>query len=547
MAACGGFGACSTGPFLEDRWTALPLPFDGHITRVMIDGREAGIAQAGGDASSGPTPTLPTQTAGRHEIVIEATGEVKSDAGVHQVATRVLAAPATSVVFAGPKGARITSPSAYFPAPGEPDAFVLDVGAAGRIDVQWTLPSIEGRKGSQLESTSLTLLAPVENGLEVIRFDRVRVSGEPVAAINLRVLGGWMVTDVAGNGLAAWNLAGGAPAGAPAVLQISLARPAAEVELRVRGVLASVTGRVQVPGLILEGAARQEGFVGLNRSERWRFSNQILDGMSRASQKDLERVFALGPGGAPDRIYHAYGTGEGETVAIEAVRGDVEIATSLLALIEPGRAAVSARSRYTVKELGPLRHEVALPEGWTVRTVKSDDLASWDVVADGERRLVLRLRGRATSGTEIVWAAERKLDGVPAELELPRFASADVGPAAKRESIEWTFAASDDLELSPRAGPGLVPVSLESAPSWIELPALTSARFAFRSTRPGGEALPVAPHIGLSRRSSLLGATLISVARLAEGLHPRERTRQSRGCASGDEIASSCAFRRELT
>ncbi len=511
---------------LTDRWVTLQLPLDAQITRAAIDGADVGVAQDRLQGNAEPIPFIELKGRGKRILEIEATGPVRRELGEHEVSCRVLAGAAATVHAVLPAGAQPALPE------GTPQAIiskdeggkttsVIDIGGAGRLELSWSFPRREGQTDSQTASRSYSSLTLTPEGYAVERVERVRITGRPLTSLEYRVVGDWRITEVSGAGISEWSAA---PAGERdganrpgGLLLVHFVRPVSEADLRIRGRALVADGIKPLATLVLASAARQEAFVGLHHSARRRFAPQVLTGMLRASREDLLAAFPVPAEEIPDRIYHAYASGEGETIAAEAVASEATLVTDAVLLVNADRLAVTAKSRWTVTGPGPLREEIPLPEGWSVRSVKSGDLRSWEVMeAGGSRRLVVRFRNRATSATEVIWSLERTMASVADPLDVPPLRTLPTDGLVLRESTEWRVAASDELDLSIVAAERLSPANLERNEDWIHLPPGASYRFALRSARGEGAGTEPVLRLGASRRSSLLGAAVISLARLTE-------------------------------
>ncbi|MBI4606955.1 MAG: hypothetical protein HY721_33750, partial [Planctomycetes bacterium] len=499
---------------LTDRWTALPLPFEGaRVVRVALDGVEAGLGTRPGEGPAAPAPFVELKGRGAHRLDVELAVPVRSDGEASRVACALLGGAGTTLRAELPAGARVASPHAVLVREeAGSTAVVADLGGAGALDLAWTAPRAEAPSSSQVESLSYSLLTVTSEGYVVERTERLRVTGRPASAVEHRVLGDWAVTEVAGPDVADWSLSGGAEPGG-ARLRIAFSRPVSETEIAVRGRARLAGGRAQVAGLALAGAAREEAYFGLRHAAARRFAADSLAGMARAPLEDLSKAFPGRAEPAPDRLHRSHSSGEGESIAAEAVAGEAAVTTDLVAIVLEDRLAVTARSRYAVTGPGPLRHEVRLPEGWTARDVRSELSRSWETAGVGpDRRLVVQLRARASSGTEVVWSAEGPLAALGA-IEVPAFPVLAAAGTALRETTALLVAASGGLEVSVADAGRLAPADLASAPRWLELPSGADYRLAFRAAR--AEAASTL-RLAAARRPSQLAAAIVHLARVAE-------------------------------
>ncbi len=513
---------------LGDRWVALPLPFDrAQISRIRVDGRDVGVGQSG--VGSQKIPFVEFKGRGRRVLEIDLVGTVDRELGEYRISSRLLAGPAATLRAELPDGAKVEARKSPIPGQARGDRLPLlvrpeagktvatvDLGGAPGLELIWYFPKIEGQTGSQVESLSYSSFQLLDEGYLVDRRERIRVTGRPVDQIEFQVFGDWRITDVSGVDISEWSLASTEGNPGTEKLQIFFSGPISSADLRIRG-RARMGDSAPAATLRLAGAARQETYMGLHHGGRRRFSPDVLSGMQRSSRQELLRAFKIPDGELPDRIYSLYGSGEGESLAAEGLRGDVVIDTDVVSLVDLDRLVVSVRSRYTVTGPGPLRHEVQIPKGWSVRTVRCAALRDWEVVpGDPADRLVLNFNERAPSGTEMTWSAESEFPSLPESLELPPLNSLAAGMQSVRERARWLVAADDQLDVAVRDAGRRVPISLDAIARWIQLPSQASYRFALRSTRAEAEATEAPLSLGITRRSSQLSATVVSFARLAE-------------------------------
>jgi hypothetical protein len=520
---------------LTERWTKIPLPFDrAQLTSVRIDGQEAGVGQDPGvGPEQGPAggavramPFVELKGSGRRRLEVELLVAVRRDPGEFRVLTGLLAGSAATLRAELPRGARIDArrgsgggDAAPIPLVSSQDAektvAVVDLGGADRIEILWSFPKIEGQSGSQVDSVSYSRLDLGREGYEVVRLERVRVTGRKVDALEYAIEGSWRIVDIAGVDVTEWSVLreAGAPSGEK--LQVFFAKPVDSAFLAIRGrALMEASGPLAT--LTLAGAVKQETYVGLRHSADRRFAADVLAGMERASRQDLLKNFQVPESELPDRIYQSYGSGAGLTLATEPVVSEAQVDTDLILVQEQDRLVVSARSRHSVTGLGPLRHEVPIPVEWSVRSVRAAGLRDWEVLRGAEgARLVVSFADRIQSGTEILWSAERLLAAPPDRLELPSLDAAGPGAGTVRESKRWLFAASEELDLTVLEPGRLVPLPLDAVPRWVEIPTMTSYRFGLRTPRAAAEGAAVTA-LGVARRPSRLGAVVVSFVRVAE-------------------------------
>lgn len=527
---------------LTDRWIRLPLPFDrANLVRIRLDGNERGVEPPmpgpDGKRPADAIPSIALRGAGAHVLDLELMVDVHTDLGEYKVLTGLMAGAAATLRAELPAGAKVEARRAPGGQSAAGEAFPLvvtqepertrltaDLGGADRIELVWSFPKVEGQMGSQVESLSYSRLDLSAEGYTIQRSERVRVTGRPVDSLEYLLEGDWQVTEVRGADVSEWSVLSDVGAPVRKRLQVFFAKPVDSAQLEIAGV-ARLEDAAPLATLALSGAVKQETYVGLRHARLRKFRPDVLSGMQRAASQDLAQRFRIAPDASPDRIYHAYGSASGEMLAVERVETRADVDTEIVLVIEPDRLVLTARSRYTVSGPGPLRHEVPLPAGWSVRNVKCDALREWEVLEDGTaQRLVIAFENRAGTGTEILWSAERLYSSAPETLELPPLRATAVGVTTLRENSRWIFAANDELDISVTDPGSLVPLRLKDAiPQWVALPPLTSYRDALRSSRAEdpGEAPTV---LAISRETSQLSATVVSFVRLTE-LHQQVNAR----------------------
>ena len=500
---------------LAKGWVLVPLPFaEAQIVQVMVDGRACGVAQHPMPDGT-PVPCIEIEGPAVRRVEIELMAQVRRAPGEFTVVSGLMAGQAAVLTADLPEGAKAVVRCRGGTAPLTAEVrdggvtVRADLGAAERIELSWSFPKIEGRSGSQVESLSYTRTALVPDGYTVERVERLRVTGRPVGAVRYAVEGAWSITDVQGVDLSEWSVLA---EGDGMRLEVFFARPVESTELIIRG-RARLEEQGPLATLVLNDAVRQETFVGLAHAPFTRFAADVLAGMRRVAREELTRSFAIAPAQLPDRIYHVYGSGAGELLAVEDVTPVTAVHTDIEVVVAADRAVISARSRYEVTGPGPQRHEVLVPPGFALRTVKGERVAQWHAReipgGDGTQRLIVVFMGRAQTGTEVIWTAEQTDRVVPGRLVLPALNAA----GAVRESVQWAFAADQELDVRLQDPGGLVPMPLAQLSPWIRLPPATTYRFALRSPRADAGA---GVSVEVTRPPSRLAATQVLFVRVGE-------------------------------
>ncbi len=503
-----------------DGWIELSLIFDAQPVRIRVDGEETGVVRRAG------APCILVQGAGEHRIDFECVGPVQPHLGFHWVTTRLVANAASTVTATLPAGAELAAKQS---APGavvtrtDDGATRLRFELSGRVlHFAWTFPEREGELAAQIESLSYTELALTPDGIDVRRRERVRAAGRAIDRVAYRIDGDWQILEVAGGELAEWRVTPAGAAGEPARLHLVFARALAESEFAIYGHVA-MAERGALPALTLEGAVRKEAFVGLRPGSGRRFLPESLATLRRATAEELARALP-GPGPnarlapmptpaeLPDRILHVHGSGAGESLALGPVQEVVRLATDGVLLWRADRMQYFLRVRYSQPEKGPLRHEMMLPQSWSVRRVQSSKLESWEVVEEaGAKRLIIRFAGGVRAGTEILIGAEGPLPAAEAAAPLAALrARPESLDARLEETWSWIAGADEDLNLVPGAASNWEPAAVE-ATEWFASPPGTSLRFAYRTRRPDAvlefNAMPLA---------GTVSASIVAFARLGE-------------------------------
>ncbi|MCY3023706.1 MAG: discoidin domain-containing protein [Planctomycetota bacterium] len=430
-------------------WVKVPLDFGpSQLVSVALDGQPARVAEEKG------VPFVPIQGAGKHKLEVVLEGPLTLGPGRAQLQARFVGGAATRVVAVLP--------------------------ASVELDPKASPPGVWITK----DAASTTQRCEIELGASVLRVEKVTIDGPGLDQIAYRMIGDWDIATVTAPDLAEWTVS---IEGNNKRLRLWFQKP-------VNQVLVQITGRVslggepaQVAALSLEQAVRQEGFIGLQHGEGRRFTVRALEGLKRASSQELATMFTLPPESLPDRIYQCHEPPANNMVAAELEPGQMAIETQAVAVVKPDRLLACVRSRYTATGRGPLRHEVELPAGWDIRTVRGNSMRTWEILdSGGKKRLVLYFSARAATGAEVVWSAEQAQALPPSgrlALDLPQPRA--LADAKTTETFTWVLAADQSLSLSEAAGTTMYAVPLDRAPAWVRLEAAEEYHAAYRSSKPG--------------------------------------------------------------
>ena len=504
----------------SERWITVQLPFQkAQPTEIRLDGIPLGVSQKNG------SPFVEIKGQGRRQLEVFLEGRVTTEQGRFLVESEVLPGTAVTIVATLPAGAEVKSESSPLPFVEVEETrtvVTFDAGLSDRIRLLWSIPQRGDQQDSQVESLSYTALSLEPDGMGVGRRERLTVKGQPVDQAQYRVAGNWEVAEVVGPELAEWSVA---QEGEERILRVFFSRPVSRAELGIYGQLVA-DSETALPTLVLEGAARAEAYVAIHHGSGRRFLPNVLTGMERASYGAAQKIFSFPQGAEPDRVYHAYGTAEGEVLRMGRESEDYHLQTDAVLVIRSDRHLLFGRARFTKTAPGPLRYEVLLPDGFNVRKTECDTLRSWDATPeDGRVRLVVELGERATTGTEVVWSAEQ-LRVTPAPdapapdvTTLPFLATSVSEGGSVEQSVRLVIAAEEGLELRSDEITRWEPLPLDQAPDWVALSTGESYRLAYRSKRTDSQLT-----LGVTPRGSELSATAISIARASdEALHVNAR------------------------
>ena len=504
-------GSLDAQTFDPKEWTKLNLDFgSAQLTSVTLGGQPARVAYAGG------VPFIPLQGEGTHKLEVELHGPLVLSPGRAEFSTRLVGGAATRVEVLLPADVELD----LKPLPagawveklpdGKTQRCSIDLGAGGDVCMRWYSPKIASKLASQIATRSYSQLRLGPDGYDVYRVEQVTVEGPGVARLEFRLLGAWEIATVTAGDLAEWGVSG---EGEARRLKLAFHKPVQGAQLEITGWAPLGETEAPVAGLALDGALRHEGFIGLAHDPARRFAAASLKDLKRSSEGELSTLVKLPPERMPDRIFRFHEPPAGHRVSAEPVEGHVSIETQSVGVVRPGRLLIGVRSRYTARGRTPLRHEVVLPAGWTVRTVRSKAMRAWTIEeADGKRRLTVHFNARIANGAEVIWSAEQILEQPAAgtftlPLEQPRAS----GDAKVHETLDWVLAADRSLTLAQGAATTMQTTPLDRAPAWVQLEPSEDYRFAFRSSKAESRlAVEVSP------RESLGACTVVSFLRAAE-------------------------------
>lgn len=522
--------------FGKKQWSKLALQTGpSQLVGVKVDDKPASVLVEGGVAY------LPLHGEATHKVQLELTGPLQLSPGQAELNGRFIGGAATRLMLTLPKDMKLdvkTLPAGAWieKTTKEEDAQTqqceIQLGANRDVRLRWHSEKITGKIASRIASNSFTTLSMDTDGYGVHRHDRIKINGTGVDRLVYRVLGGLQTASVASPELSEWVI--GEEGGEPR-LTLVFNKPLTAATIDIRGWAILERGAPkQVAAITLLGAIRQEGFFELRHGGGRKFSAASLKGLKRSARGELAASFRTLARPETHRFYRFLEPPTNQQIEAEFPKGRVTLKTDIVGVVEPERLVVSARTRYVVTGPSPLRHEIPLPNNWTVRNVQSAAMRTWAIEGDaGAKRLVVYLKNRAVSNTEVIWSAEQPLKRPDAgewrlDLPQPRLAAKQDGVSgADQERVEWVLAADRSLELS-QVTEGLAeeyrsmrPVPVARASKWVRLDETDSYRFAFQSSKPESKLA-----ISITPRASITSATVVGFIRPAEDhIHVNTRCR----------------------
>jgi len=385
----------------------------------------------------------------------------------------------------------------------------VDSGGLESFELAWYPRGKKTPGASRLSCISYLLLTLDEVGYRVERTELVKVAGTPLDALKYEIKGSWTVTGVSEENLREWSLT---EEKGVRVLRVFFAKPVSRAVLKIEG-RGKLEDRGKLPALALEGAVRQETYVGLRNGKLRRFKSGVLSGMERSSPGRILEVLPLAQKDLPQRLYRGYGDCAGEVIAAEPVRTEVTVRTAACVFIRRDRLTVAARVRYTALGPGPIRYEVLLPRAWSILSVEGEGVRDWEVLErTGGKLLVVVFGGRAQSGLEFKWIAEDYHKVAPEAIEIPAFFAGAQGPGKVRREVGISIASPEELQVRVEQSGPFAPSPLEPSACWLAPPAGLRYRFALRAVRLSEDtSKPL--RLGVTGRKRLVGATLVCFVR----------------------------------
>lgn len=465
---------------LTDKWVTLPLPFkNSKLKEVLVDGKVIGVAQ------EKEIPFISLRGKGLRKLEMEFTGQVEDRLGSYTITARLLSGPAVHLQASLPAGAEPSSSGTpaglTFQKTPNGTHVQIDLGSSPDFELGWTFPRIAGQQKARLESKSYSDFSLTLDGYEVHRTDVINVAGIPVNALKYIVIGDWSITSVTSPELSEWTVK---EVDGARHLDLFYTKPVQKAVVLING-WSPLAGEEekQAASLSLVDALHQESFIGIRHNVRRRWRTAILSNR-RASINALDGYEAAAAGKAPDRLYQLFDSIQGQLVSASAATGVADAVTSAVFFVTATTNTLSARTRYQVLRVGPLRQEISLPPGWEFRNVQGATVGEWQVISTDEGPLlVVPLTQRSANGTQITWSAQRVYDSPQETIQVPLIRTRTMGPELRSESVQLTIAAAEELDVRVGAGSaGIEKVARTSRESWIKLPPPSRRLFDLRST-----------------------------------------------------------------
>jgi len=510
-------GTIQVATFHPKDWAKIPLNASGSfLSGLTLDGQPVTI---GNDAGQ---PFAQIFGAGQHILGIEFRGPVSLSPGRAALNVRVIPGSATRVKAILPGGVELDtrrSPlGAWITRQPEQNRLLCEFDLDARqseFNLVWQSPDIRAKGASQLSTRSYSHFRLGADGFAIARFEQVTINGSPLDQLSFLLSGDWDIASVSATDLAAWTVSGEGPA---RTLQVWYQKPVASTLIEIAGWAPLAFTDKPLPHLSLQNVLRQEGYIGLEHGAERRFTTESPTGLKRSSLEELARNFSLPPSAQPDRIYHWYEPPLASRVMAEMESHQATLETQLTGVVLPHVLQVYARSRYTATGRLPLRHEIDLPAGWEIRSVRGGNIRRWDILQDGaQRRLSIEFSDRDAKTAELLWSADVPFAApvaaasVPLNLPLVRATVNAVGGVRVNETTDWVLAADESLALSQNDGTTVLPVPIDRAPAWVKLPPRSGYRIAFRSNKPDGRL-----SVDVLRQDTAATATAVSFIRAAD-------------------------------
>ena len=491
-------GTIDVRTFDPEDWVKVPLRFNPlHLVSATLNGQPAAIAVAG-------APYVPVKGAGIHKLAVTLRGPLELSPGRARLGTQLMGGSAAArLVLRLPSNVELDQKGKSIWVRKETGEQIceMDLGAGGAVALSWRAPDIRAPQTVQIASRSLSLLGLQADGYSVTRMDRVTVEGPGVEVLSYRMVGEWEIVNATAANLAEWAVSG---QGAERRLRLWFRKPVNSVQVHLSGRAPLGVAADEAAGLVLENAVRQAGFISLAHGGGRRFTAESLSVLKRTSWAQAQRDLGFNAPATGDRLYLFNEPQAGLRVAAEWEQGKTAVETRATGVVSPDRLTVCVRTRYASGDPMPFRHEVDLPDGWEILTVRGNLLRDWEIVqVGGTRRLVAFFTRRASKGTEVVWTAERRLE-IPAEgalnlnLPLPRTRG------IREEQVDWILGADPALSLRRAEGTDLRPWPLARASTWVKLSGADEYRMAFRALKGEGQL-----NIDVERMGSLARADVV--------------------------------------
>jgi hypothetical protein len=494
-------------------WVKVPLAFgEARARAIRFNGKPASVAYDENNA-----PFLAIHGAGEHWVEIEAVGATHLSPGAGEARLHLAGGGAVRLRVVLPSdlelnGAALPNGAWLRREPTDQGrCWVLGLGGGGAVVLRWHSPKIAGDLPARPTVTAFTSLVADSDGCLVSRWEDVAVESGAFERLFYRVLGAWEIFSVSAPELTDWAVEG---AGAERRLALRFRKPTTSATIVFSGRALLTDAPTAAPGLALENALRQTGWLGLRHGAQRRFTADSLKNLRRVPEAEPRRAFALVAESGFDRVLRYHEIPEGESIQTEPVKIRADVETTATVVFRAESALCCVRSRYKTGGGGPSRQEVVLPTDWDVRMVRGTEVHSWEIKeAEDQRRLVIRFLSPARSGSEVVWSVESAvplpLNGMPRRVKLPAVCA--VADDERRETVVWSFAADRTWDISQADEAQWRATPLTAAMRWVALEDGESFRFAARAVKADAR-----PEISIARATATADCRVISFIRTAE-------------------------------
>ncbi len=480
---------------LTDKWTSLPVPVSGaQLSRIELNGKPVGVTIRKG------IPTIAFKGKGKYTVKLVLEGKLNVVLGEARLNTQLIPGRATQVTGELAAGLELDPRQGSGGKPlvvtqaadDQPTKFRVDLGQSGAFQLLWRSRVLKAESPQQVSTLSEGRFQLNLDGYSARFHERIQVEGAPLKYARYTIAGNWNVLSVEGSLVGEWNVTTRTAENGSVLreLEIFFTRQANGFDLFISGYAPLTDQNVEPAGLELVGGNRREGYLGLIHHDIRRFPPDVLQGMERATKRDLKAALNKTDQelSAYDRIYRYFGEYSDERLRSVPVSEEGSLESEMIAWISRERVAVHSRVSYSAKrESGPLEYILPLNPGWEVRSVRGNEIRDWNVVTGAQgAELRVHFNRRAGTGTRLEWLIEGPTlnsQGIQAgdtlTVSFPQFQA----QSTLRQTQSWAIAATEGIELIQLPTTTFLPLALDRAPRWMKFGEGVTYRMGFRTVR----------------------------------------------------------------